>query len=216
VQRETWLGERVNECAALVLSCLVLAGCGGASVDSGSGDQARGSSNVARTSGATARHAPALAPRVCGRAAGAAGARLGVAVAKRVADADPVYLECILDARGVHVDVVAQGIPQALGDYDTTLIHVVQTYIYPGPANGVLDRNQLPHPISGIGTKAAWIPAQHRLLATNGTPQRGGDFLSVTVTGGSTSGPAGLSLARAIAAATLAVAPRGPNLRSDH
>ena len=84
------------------------------------------------------------------------------AVAKRVADADPVYLECILDARGVHVDVVAQGIPQALGDYDTTLIHVVQTYIYPGPANGVLDRNQLPHPISGIGTKAAWIAMRSR------------------------------------------------------
>ncbi len=134
----------------------------------------------------------------------------------RIADADPAYLECILDARAVHVDVVAQAIAQALGDYDTTLVHQVQTYVYPGPANGPHDRSQIPLPISGIGTKAAWIPGQHRLLATNGTAVRGGNFLSVTVTGRSTSGRTRLALARAIAAATLAVAPRGPNLRSDH
>jgi hypothetical protein len=200
---------RVNECAALVLSGLLIAGCGGSSVDSGSGA-------VARTSSTTARRSPPLAPRVCARAAAAARARLGVAVAVRIADADPAYLECILDARGVHVDVVAQAVAQALGDYDTVLIHVVQTYIYPGPANGVRDNNQLPHPISGIGTKAAWIPAQLKLYATNGTPLRGGNFLSVTVTGRSTSRRAALALARAIATATLAVAPRGPNLRSEH
>lgn len=134
----------------------------------------------------------------------------------RIADADTAYLECILDGRGVHVDVVAQAVAQALGDYDTTLVHQVQTYVYPPPANGVRDRSQLPHPIPGIGTKAAWIPGQDRLLATNGTPERGGNFLSVTVTGRSTSRPARLALARAIAAATLAVAPRGPDLRSDH
>lgn len=134
----------------------------------------------------------------------------------RIADADPAYLECVLDGRGVHVEVVAQAIAQALGDYDTTLIHQVQTYVYPPPANGVRDRSQLPHPIPGIGTKAAWIPGQSRLLATNATPERNGNFLSVTVTGRSASGREGLALARAIAAATLAVAPRGPNLRSDH
>jgi hypothetical protein len=137
-------------------------------------------------------------------------------VATRIADADPAYLECILDTRGVHVDVVAQAVAQALGDYDTTLIHQVQTYVYPPPANGVRDRSQLPTPIPGIGTKAAWIPGQDRLLATNGTRERGGNFLSVTVTGRASSGPAMLALARTIAAATLAVAPRGPNLRSDH
>jgi hypothetical protein len=133
-----------------------------------------------------------------------------------IADDDPAYLECILDARGVHVDVVAQAIAQALGDYDTTLIHQVQTYVYPPPANGVRDRSQLPQPIPGIGTKAAWIPGQQRLLATNGTHTRGGNFLSVTVTGRSISGPARLALARGVAAATLAVAPRGPNLLSEH
>jgi hypothetical protein len=134
----------------------------------------------------------------------------------RVEDADPAYLECILDARGVHVDVVAQAIAQALGDYDTTLIHQVQTYVYPGPADGRRDRSQVPRPISGLGTKAAWIPGQRRLLTTNGTAVRGGNFLSVTVADRSTSGPASLALARAIATATLAVAPRGPDLRSDH
>jgi hypothetical protein len=134
----------------------------------------------------------------------------------RIADDDPAYVECVLDAGRVHVDVVAQAVAQALGDYDTTLIHQVQTYIEPVPASGVRDRSQLPHPITGIGTKAAWIPGEHRLLATNGTRQRGGDFMSVTVTGRSPSGTDRFVLARAIAAATLPVAPRGPNLRSDH
>lgn len=111
------------------------------------------------------------------------------------------------------MDVVAQAIAQALGDYDTTLIHVVQAFVYP---NGNQGRNQLPYPISGIGTKAAWIPGQDKLLATNGEPDRGGNFLSITLTGRPPSGPASLALARAIAIATLAVAPRGPNLRSEH
>src|SRR6185312_11736556 len=123
---------------------------------SGSSDHAPRSDGVARTSSTSnALPPPALAPRVCGRAAGAARARLRGAVTMRIADADPAYLECILDGRGVHVEVVAQAIAQALGDYDTTLIHQVQTYVYPPPANGVRDRSQLPHPISGIGTKAA-------------------------------------------------------------
>jgi hypothetical protein len=134
----------------------------------------------------------------------------------RIADDDPAYLECVLDSRGVHVDVAAQAVAQALGDYDTYLIHQVQTYVYPPPANGVRDRSQLPHPIPGIGTKAAWIPGQQRLLAVNGTHTRGGNFLSVTVTGRAPSGPTRLALARAIAAATLAVAPRGPDLISEH
>jgi hypothetical protein len=206
----------VNECAALALSCFVIAGCAGGSAESGSGTQTRASGTVARTSSTTAPHSPPVAARVCARAAGAASARLRVAVSMQIADADPAYLECVLDARGVHMDVVAQAIAQALGDYDTTLIHQVQTYVEPVPANGIRDRSQLPVPIPGIGTKAAWIPGQQRLLATNGTHERGGNFLSVTVTGRSPSGPARLALARAIAVATLAVAPRGPNLPSEH
>jgi hypothetical protein len=208
------LGGRVDEWAALALSCLLLAACG-SSVNSASGSMSLASGN-SHTSSTTAPKPAALAPRVCGRAAAAARARLQVAVSMRIADDDPAYLECVLDARGVHVDVAAQAVAQALGDYDTTLIHQVHTYVYPPPANGVRDRSQLPQPIPGIGTKAAWIPGQQRLLATNGTHTRGGNFLSVTVTDRASSGRARLTLARAIAAATLAVAPRGPNLISEH
>jgi hypothetical protein len=194
---------------------LLIAACGGRSVDGGSGNAQR-SGSVATASPETASRAPALAPRVCARAASAASARLRVTVAMQIADADPAYLECTLEGGGVKIDVVAQAIAQALGDYDTTLIHQVQTYVYPPPANGIRDRSQLPHPIPGIGTKAAWIPGQQRLLATNGTPTRGGNFLSVTVTGRPPPDSTRLALARAIAAPTLAVAPRGPNLRSEH
>ena len=204
MDQETALRGRLGQRAALALSCLVIAACGGRAADGGS---------VARTTSTTARSSPGLAPRVCRRAASAAGARLHFPVATRIPDTDPAYLECILDGRGVQVDVVAQAIAQALGDYDTTLIHVVQAYIYP---NGNQGRDQLPYPIGGIGTKAAWIPGQQKLYATNGTPDLGGNFLTITVTGRLPSDSASLALARAIAVATLAVAPRGPNLRSEH
>jgi hypothetical protein len=177
--------------------------------------QGTGSGQTARAAATTTR-SKAVAPRVCERAARAAEAQLRVAVRTQIADADPAYLECLLDARGIHVDVVAQAVAQALGDYDTTLIHQAQTYVEPPPANGVRNSAQLPDPIPGIGTKAAWIADDQRLLATNGTPNGGGNFLSVTVTSRSGSGSANLALARAIAKPTLAVAPQGPALRSEH
>ena len=204
MHQESRLGGRVSQCAALLLGCLLLAACGSRS------------GTVASAPSTTTTHAPPIAPRVCARAASAARAQLRVAVRTQIADTDPQYLECILDGRGFHVDVVAQAIAQALGDYDTTLVHQEQTYVEPPPANGIRDRSQLPVPVPGLGTKAAWIPGQQRLLATNGTHLRGGNFLSVTVTGRSPSGRARLALARAVAAATLAVAPRGPNLASEH
>jgi hypothetical protein len=198
----------------LVLSCSWVAGCGGHS-SSGVADRGTGSGHAARPA-ATARSAALLAPRVCEHAARAARAQLRVAVRTQIADADPAYLECLLNARRIHVDVVAQAVAQALGDYDTTLIHQVQTYVEPPPPSGVRNRAQLPYPIPGVGTHAAWIPDQQRLLTTNGTPSGGGNFLSVTVASPSSSGPANLALARAIAKATLAVAPQGPTLRSEH
>ena len=205
----------VSRRAALVLAlcCLGVAGCGGHSA----GGVADHGSVSARTARQAATAPPrAVASRVCQHAASAAGAQLREAVRMEIADADPAYLECLLDARGIHVDIVAQGIAQALGDYDTTLIHQVQTYVEPPPPSGVRNRAQLPHPIPGIGTKAAWIPDQQRLLATNGTPNGGGNFLSVTVATRSASDVANLALARVIARATLAVAPEGPSLRSEH
>lgn len=199
----------------LVLSCGAVAGCGGQS-GGGVADQRTRSSDAARAPTTAAARSAALASHVCEHAARAAGTQLRVAVRMQIADADPAYLECLLDARGVRVDVVGQAIAQALGDYDTTLIHQVQTYVEPPPPSGVRNRAQLPDPIRGVGVKAAWIPDQQRLLATNGTPNGGGNFLSVTVASRATSGPANLALARAIAKATLAVAPQGPTLRSEH
>jgi hypothetical protein len=200
----------------LALSCASIAGCGGQSGGGVATHQGTNSGQTARAAAAAKESPRLLAQRVCERAARAAGAQLRVAVRTKVADTDPAYLECLLDARGIHVDVVAQAVAQALGDYDTTLIHQVQTYVEPPPANGVRNGAQLPHPIPGIGTKAAWIADQQRLLATNGTPNGGGNFLSVTVASHSTAGVANLTLARTIARATLAVAPQGPTLRSEH
>jgi hypothetical protein len=207
----------VSRRAALVLAvcCSGVAGCGGHSGTSAA-ERSSGSGHTGRLAPTATARSQAVAPRVCERAASAAGSRLRVAVRMQVADADPAYLECLLDARAIHVDVVAQAIAQALGDYDTTLIHQVQTYVEPPPPSGVRNRAQLPDPIPGIGTKAAWIPGQQKLLATNGTPNGGGNFLSVTVTSRSTSSRANLALARVIAKATLAVAPQGPTLPSEH
>lgn len=212
--REHILLGAVNRSAALALCCALIGGCGGAGGGS-LGDRSSGTAQVHAASNATP-HSPALAPRVCGAAARAASASLRVHVQMQVADTDPAYLECLLNAREIHVDIVAQAIAQALGDYDTTLIHQVQTYVEPPGPGGVRDRTELPDPIPGIGTKAAWILGQHKLLATNGTPNGGGNFLSVTVTGHPPSGLSSLALARAIAKATLAVAPQGPNLPSEH
>lgn len=214
VIREHGLSDAVNRSAALALCCALVGGCGSEG-GSSSSDRGSGSAQVHARFNAMP-HSPALGPRVCGAAPRAATASLRVRVRMQVADTDPAYLECLLDARGIHVDIVAQAIAQALGDYDTTLVHQVQTYVEPPGPGGVRDRTQLPHPIPGIGTKAAWILGQHKLLATNGTPDRGGNFMSVTVTGRPTSGFSSLALARAIAEATLAVAPRRPNLRSEH
>jgi hypothetical protein len=190
----------------MALCGLLVSSCGGGAGAGGSPKAARASSSMA------AARSRALAPLVCGRAAGAARARLRVTVRSHVADADPAYLECLLDAPGIHLDVIAQAIPQAVGAYDTTLVHQVQFF---NGAGNVRVTSQLPQPVARIGTKAAWIPGLDRLLATNGTRTRGGNFLSVTVTGRSTSGSAALALARAVAIATLAVAPRGPNLPSE-
>jgi hypothetical protein len=212
----SWVGAAAR-CVIilLVLNSAGVAGCGSHS-GGGVADQRTNSGHTAGAAATAAARSAALASRVCEHAARAAGTQLRVDVRMQIADADPAYLECLLDARSVRVDMVAQAIAQALGDYDTTLIHQVQTYVEPPPPSGVRNRAQLPDPIRGVGTKAAWIPDQQRLLATNGTPNGGGNFLSVTVVSPSTSGPANLALARAIAKATLAVAPQGPTLPSEH
>jgi hypothetical protein len=143
---------------------------------------------------------------VCGAAARAAGARLHAAAQVKLQSSDPGYLECRVSARGIALDVVAQAIPEARSYFDTEIVHLVQTYAEPG---GTRDRTQLPKDLHGLGSEAAWVPGQRRLLATNATLYRGGSVVEITATGGNAHTL--MPVARDVAAATLATAPRGPN-----
>jgi hypothetical protein len=109
-QGTSWTRQRVRGAGSKLLGCCGVRRQFGRQRPGG---QPRGSTSVARTTSTTASNARVLAARVCGRAAGAASARLRTAIAMRITDADPAYLECILDARGVEVDVVAQAVAQA-------------------------------------------------------------------------------------------------------
>ena len=125
----------------------------------------------------------------------------------RIADTDPANIECLIDAHGIGVGTVAQASSQAWTEYDTATVHQVQAY-----GSGALHvPSQLPHPVPGMSGNVAWIPAKNEVLATNGTQSRGGTYVTVTVTRSSPGGPSSLAVARAVARALLASAPRGPN-----
>lgn len=76
-------------------------------------------------------------------------------------------------------------------------------------SGGVHVPGQLPKPVPGLTGNAAWIPARHEVVATNGTQSSGGSYVTVTVTRTGKQGPSSLALARAVTRAVLAVAPRG-------
>jgi hypothetical protein len=143
---------------------------------------------------------------MCGAARDAAAGLVHGSVKLRVADHDPANLECRLAIGGTRLDIVAQASAQAWVQYDTTTVHQEQVY----GSGGFHEPRQLPKAVAGVGTVAAWIPAQGELVATNGTPTRGGSYLTAMVTGWG-HGPAPLALARAVAGPSLASAPRGPN-----
>jgi len=148
-----------------------------------------------------------VASRVCGAARDAAAGVVHGAVKARVADHDPANLECRLVAGGKRVDIVAQASPQAWTEYDTMTSHQDQVY----GSGGFHEPGQIPKTVAGVGVEASWIAAESELVATNGTPTRGGSYVTVTVTGRSKTGPTPLALARATASATLASGPRGLN-----
>jgi len=125
----------------------------------------------------------------------------------RIADADPVNIECLIDARGIELDTVAQATSQAWTEFDTATVHQVQAFGV-GPVHVP---SQLPQPVPGMSGNVAWIPAKNELLATNGTQSTGGTYVTITVTRRSPGGPSSIAVARAVTLALLASAPRGPN-----
>ena len=175
--------------------CFPLAGCGG-------------SSGASSTSGAQAKSG-SVADRVCAQAVGAATSALSATVLLRIADRDPTNVECVLHGGGLRIDVVAEQSPQAYTEYNTTASHQEQVY---GPAApGVHKPGEIPQDASEGKMIAGWIPAENQLFATNASPTTGGSYMTVTVTRGDKSDADRRKLARAVALATFAVAPRGPN-----
>ena len=134
---------------------------------------------------------------------------LAAPVTVRIADHDPTNVECVLRGAGLRVDVVAEQSPQAYTEFNTTQAHQQQVY---GPAApGVHNPGEIPQDASEGQMIAGWIPAERQLFATNGSPTTGGSYMTVTVTRGAKGDAERRKLARAVALATLAVAPRGPN-----
>jgi hypothetical protein len=172
------------------------AGCGG------------GGSSAGTTSAAAVK--PAAVPgRVCGQAKTTAASVLAAPVTVRIADRDPTNVECVLRGGGVRIDLVAEQSPQAYTQFNTTLSHQQQVY---GPAApGVHNPGEIPQDASEGPMVAGWIRAESQLFATNGSPTSGGSYVTVTVTRGAKRDAERRKLARAVALATLAVAPRGPN-----
>ena len=145
---------------------------------------------------------------MCGQARTAASSALGAAVALRIANHDPTNVECVLHGGGLRIDLVAQQSPQAYTQFNTTDSHQEQVY---GPAApGVHNPAEIPKDASEGQMIAGWIPAENQLFATNATPTTGGSYMTVTVTRGDKGDADRRKLARAVALATLAVAPRGP------
>jgi hypothetical protein len=174
---------------------MLAAGCGGGSA--GSRDTA--------TSGRT-RHV-AAAVHVCGSAQRAAEAQLGGSSRVHIGDSHPTNIECVVHGKRARLDIVAQATSVAWTEYDTATVHQVQAF----GSGSVHQPSQIPRNVYGVGGLAAWIPAQNELVATNGTQSRGGCYLTVKVTHSSLPARTKVQLARTVAKATLAIAPRGPN-----
>ncbi|HET7052127.1 MAG TPA: hypothetical protein VFI54_27905 [Solirubrobacteraceae bacterium] len=118
-------------------------------------------------------------------------------------------MECVLRGAGLRIDLVAEQSPQAYTQFNTTESHQEQVY---GPAApGVHNPGEIPQDASKGQMIAGWIPAENQLFATNASPTTGGSYMTVTVTRGAKGDAERRKLARAVALATLAVAPRGPN-----
>lgn len=187
--------------AAVLLCCGTAAGCSAAT--SGSKGSPSTTSSTTRAS-----RAAAVAARVCQSAGQAARPLLGDGTRVRVADDDPYHIECLISGRGIRVDTVAEASSGAWDLWNTYTTHQIQAF----DEGSVHVPSQLPQLVPGLSTvNAAWIPAESELLATNGTDEIGGTYVTVTVTRRSPDGPSSLAVATAVTRALLASAPVGPN-----
>jgi hypothetical protein len=187
--------------AAVLLCCGAAAGCSAA---------ASGSKGSPSTTSSTtpASRAAAVAARVCQSAGQAARPLLGDGTRVRVADDDPYHIECLISARGIRVDTVAQASSGALDLWGIAANHQLQAF----GEGSVHVPSQIPQLVPGLSTvNVLWIPAESKIMATNGTEWIGGTYVTVTVTRRSPGGPSSLAVARAVTRALLASAPRGPN-----
>jgi hypothetical protein len=172
----------VSSVLGLALGCAALAGCGS------SGPKLP------------------IATRVCRGDVDALRGMLGE-VSMRITSTDPANIECLLSGNGLRLDVNAQAAPRAWTQFDTFVSHMAQAF---GP--GTVHRSaSLPQDLPGLGYSAAWIASQNQLVATNGTQSQGGSYVTVTVAGARHSQASRLRVAKALANATLASAPRGPS-----
>jgi hypothetical protein len=126
----------------------------------------------------------------------------------RVADDDPNHIECLISAGGIRVDTVAEASSGAIDLWAIAANHQLQAY-----GEGSLHApSELPQLVPGLSTvNVLWIPAESKIMATNGTDSIGGTYVTVTVTRLSPAGPSSLAVATAVTRALLASAPGGPN-----
>ncbi|MFZ0040768.1 MAG: hypothetical protein WAK93_05635, partial [Solirubrobacteraceae bacterium] len=109
----------------------------------------------------------------------------------------------MLRGRGVRLHVVSQPSTVAYTEFDTTSSHYSQVF----GNGGAHDASDQPVPVDGVGVAAIWVAGAHQLVATTGSPDHGGDYVTVTVAGARPSAPGRLALARAAALAALAATP---------
>jgi hypothetical protein len=132
---------------------------------------------------------------------------LGHGTKTRIVDHDRSNIECSVTRSGVRVNVTAQALAQAWSQFDTIVVHQAQGF----GSSQLHDSSRMPQEMVIAGANAAWIPGQRELIATNGTQSQGGSYVTVLVSGSGARGATALRLARAVTAATLAYAPRGPS-----
>jgi hypothetical protein len=178
------MGATTIRSLAVLTLCFAIAGCGGSSQSA-------------------ALHTP---KNVCRQAQKAAATVVGAA-AVRIVDSDPANIECLVSTAPLRIDVVAEASPRAWEQFDTVVVHQAQAF---GGA-AAPPQKDLPQDVAGLGYNAAWIPSSKQFVATNGTQSRGGSFVTVTISVRSSHGPSRLKVAKAVATATLAVAPKGAN-----